>query len=159
MERGCKTLNPILKNIILFPMNIIYKIKPEPALKILFRLKNGYKLNLENPSTYNEKLQWIKLNYRNDLMPICTDKYTVRQYVKDCGSGDLLNELLWEGFDPSEIPFDDLPEQFVIKVTHGSGFNIICKSKKELDRKKQLNYLINGLKLSLYLVMENGFMV
>ena len=108
MERGCKTLNPILKNIILFPMNIIYKIKPEPALKILFRLKNGYKLNLENPSTYNEKLQWIKLNYRNDLMPICTDKYTVRQYVKDCGSGDLLNELLWEGFDPSEIPFDDL---------------------------------------------------
>ena len=117
-------------------MNLLYKISPKLCLKILFRLKTGYKLNLENPTTYNEKLQWIKLYDRDPLMAKCADKYAVRDYVKVQGCEEILNDLLWEGFNPDEIPFDDLPEQFVIKVTHGSTFNIICKDKSQLDKPK-----------------------
>ena len=104
-------------------------------LELLFLLKTGYKLNLDNPKTYNEKLQWIKLYDRNPLMAKCCDKYAVREYVEEKGCGETLNELLWQGFSPEDIPFDELPNQFVIKVTHGSTFNIICKDKSKLDRK------------------------
>lgn len=135
-----------LKNLLLTPVNLLYKLSPEAAIKTIFFIKHGYRLNLKNPVTFNEKLNWIKLYYRHDLMPICVDKYTVRQYVKECGCGDLLNELYWEGYDPEEIPFDDLPKQFVIKVTHGSGFNIICKDKEKLDRKETVRTLKKWLK-------------
>lgn len=67
-------------------------------------------------------------------MPQCVDKFTVRGYVESKGLGHTLNELYWEGFDPAEIPFDDLPERFVVKVTHGSTFNIIVKDRASLDR-------------------------
>lgn len=126
-------MNNLVKNVILTPFNILYKISPVLDLKLLFRLKVGYKLNLKNPQTFNEKLQWIKLNIHDPLMPKCCDKYTVREYVKECGCEEILNTLLWEGFHPEDIPFDTLPEQFVIKVTHGSTYNIICTDKSKLD--------------------------
>lgn len=129
-------MNDQLKRILLFPFNLLNRISPKLTLKVLFYFKQGYRLNLKDPKTYNEKLNWLKLNYRNDLMPICADKYTVRKYVKDKGLKNILNELYWEGFNPEKIPFDDLPDQFVIKVTNGSGKNIICKDKSELDQEK-----------------------
>lgn len=129
-------MDNITKNIILAPFNIMYRFNPESTLKILFKLKLGYKLNLEQPTTYNEKLQWIKLYDKNPLMTKCCDKYTVRSYVESCGCKNILNELYWEGFNPEEIPFDKLPNKFVIKATHGSTFNIICKDKIMLDKDK-----------------------
>ncbi len=134
------------KNIILTPFNILYKISPVSELKLLFRLKQGYPLNTERPVTYNEKLQWLKLNDRNPLIPKCVDKYLVREYLKENGFEELLNELYWHGFDPEEIPFDELPERFVIKVTHGSTFNIIVKDKNDLDKKKTIATLRKWLK-------------
>ena len=128
------SMDNIKKNIILTPFNILYKISPKLDLKILFRLKLGYKLNLKNPRTYNEKLQWIKLYDKNPLMPKCCDKYAVREYIEEKGYGSILNNLIWEGFNPEDIPFDDLPDKFVLKVTHGSTFNIICQDKSKLDR-------------------------
>ncbi len=124
-----------IKNIILTPFHLLYRLSPELDLKLLFRLKLGYPLDLAHPRTYNQKLQWIKLYDKNPLMPICCDKYTVRSYVEQKGYGHLLNRLLWEGFDPEDIPFDSLPEQFVIKVTHGSTFNIICTDSSKLNRR------------------------
>ncbi len=126
-------MDTIKKRIILTPLNILYKISPKLELELLFWMKQGYRLNLKNPKTFNEKIQWIKLYDKNPLMPKCVDKYTVREYVKSKGCGDILNELLWEGFNPEDIPFAKLPNKFVIKVTHGSTFNIICKNKKELN--------------------------
>ena len=73
-----------IKSLLLTPMNMLYRIDPELELKLLYRLKMGRHLNLKNPVTYNEKIQWIKLFYKNDLMPICADKYTVREYVEKC---------------------------------------------------------------------------
>lgn len=127
-------MDVLLKNVILTPFNILYHFSPELDLKILFRLKHGYRLNLKNPRTYNEKLQWIKLYDKNPLMPICCDKYEVRKYVKSKGCGEILNELIWQGLNPEDIPFEILPNKFVIKVTHGSTFNIICKDKNRLNK-------------------------
>lgn len=129
-------MNNIKKRMLMTPFNILYELNPEAELKLLFRLKQGYRLNLKRPQTYNEKLQWIKLYDKNPMMAKCVDKYQVRRYIADIGCGEILNELLWEGFDIDKIPFDDLPNKFVIKVTHGSTFNIICTNKSELNRIK-----------------------
>lgn len=135
-------MDTLRKRLVLTPFNILYKINPKLELKLLFRLKQGYKLNLKNPKTFNEKIQWIKLNDKNPLMTKCVDKYTVREYVESKNCKKILNELLWEGFDPEEIPYTELPDKFVIKVTHGSTFNIICTDKSKIDKeevKRKLN--------------------
>lgn len=128
------------KNIILFPLNFLYGFSPSTVLKILFRLKVGYKLDLKKPTTYNEKVQWIKLNYKHPLLTKLVDKYTVREYVVE-KAPEILNILIWQGFDANAIPWDNLPDKFVIKVTHGSGFNIICTDKKALDREAAIKKL------------------
>jgi len=139
-------MNNTTKNIILAPFNWLYKVCPEMELKLLFRLQEGYSLNLSNPKTYNEKLQWIKLYDHNPLMPECCDKYAVRNFVEKQGCGELLNHLIWEGYDPKKIPFNDLPEKFVIKVTHGSTFNIICTNLSELNRNEVITKCTKWLK-------------
>ena len=134
-------MNARLKNFILTPFNILYKLNPKLELEILFFLKLGYRLDLKNPITFNEKLQWIKLYDKHDDKPRCVDKYTVREFIKERDCEELLNTLLWEGVNPDDIPFDTLPDQFVIKATHGQGMNIICKDKSSLNieqTKKQL---------------------
>lgn len=127
-------MDNLTKNLILTPFNLLYKLSPKLDLQLLFRLKMGHKLDLKNPRTYNEKLQWIKLYDKNPLMIRCCDKYAVRAYIESKGYGHILNRLLWEGFDPEQIPFDDLPDRFVVKVTHGSTFNILVTDKDSLDR-------------------------
>lgn len=139
-------MNALTKSIILAPFNLLYRLSPRLTLEALFFLKKKKRLNLNEPKTFNEKLQWIKLYDRNPLMPVCCDKYAVRRYVTEKGCGDILNELYWEGFDPEEIPYDDLPDRFVIKVTHGSTFNIIVKDKRTLDREKTCATLRKWLK-------------
>ena len=126
-------MNTQTKNLILAPFNLLYKLAPAAELQLMFRLKQKYPLNLKAPKTYNEKLQWIKLYDKHPDMPRCCDKFTVREFITEMGGGELLNELYWEGFDPEKIPYDTLPEQFVIKVTHGSTYNIIVQDKKTLD--------------------------
>ena len=128
------SMDNLKKNAILTPFNLLYRVSPELTLMILFRLKVGYPLNLEHPRTYNEKLQWIKLHDRNPLMAQCCDKFAVRDYVVAKGCGKYLNKLLWQGFDPADIPFDELPEKYVVKVTHGSTFNVIVDGAKPVDR-------------------------
>lgn len=125
-----------LKNILLFPLNVLYKFSPKIVLKLLFKLKQGYNLDLNNPTTFNEKLQWIKINDKNPLMPKCVDKYMVREYVEKMGCKNILNDLYWYGFNPKDIPFDNLPNKFVIKVTHGSTYNIIVTDKSKINKKE-----------------------
>ncbi len=139
-------MNATLKRWVLWPFNIMYKLCPVSETKLLFVLKTGHRLNLKNPKTFNEKLQWIKLFDRNERKPQCVDKYTVRNFIKERGCGEILNSLLWQGFDPKDIPFDNLPEKFVIKVTHGQGMNIICKNKAALDKKKTVKILKKWLR-------------
>lgn len=134
-EKKGKKMTPITKSIILAPLNLLYIISPKTTLKLLFWIKQGYKLNLNNPKTYSEKIQWIKLYYKEPIITKLVDKYTVREYVNNKCPG-ILNEIIWEGFDPKDIPWNKLPEKCVIKVTHGSGLNIICENINLLDRRK-----------------------
>lgn len=102
-------------------------------VKQQYREKFDRELDLVSPKSFNEKLQWIKVFDKNPLYSNLVDKYMVRDYVKERAGDLILNEIygIYENFD--EINFDSLPEKFVIKATHGSGWNIICENKKELD--------------------------
>ena len=117
----------------------------------------GRKLDLENPRTYNEKIQWMKLYDSTPLKTRLADKYLVREWVKEKIGEEYLVPLLgvWDSFD--EIDFDALPQRFVLKATHGCAWNLIVKDKSLLDvedaRRKfqtwmQLNFAYrNGLEL------------
>jgi hypothetical protein len=105
-------------------------------LKLLFPLKVGYKLNLKNPKSYNEKLQWLKLNYRDPLLPKLVDKYEYKIYIKNKIGEEYIvkNYGVWDSF--KEIDFNKLPNQFVLKTTHDQGGVVICKDKSNFDFKK-----------------------
>ncbi len=90
-------------------------------------------MNLKNPERFTEKLQWLKLFYRDDVIEKCSDKYAARFYVEEQGHAELLNDLLGVYDDVNEIDFNKLPNQFVLKVSHGSGWNIVCKDKTKLN--------------------------
>ena len=122
-----------VKSLLLTPFNILYRVSPELEIKFLYFLKMHERINLECPRTYNEKLNWLKLYYRNDLMPKCADKFLARDYIAEKGYGEYLPNLYWHGEKPEDIPFDILPDGFVIKSTSGSGNNIIVHNKTELD--------------------------
>ena len=104
-------------------------------LKLQYRIKMGFKLNLANPQRFTEKLQWYKIHYRNELMGICVDKYEVRKYVESKGLANTLNKLYCVCSDPDEIDFAALPDRFVIKTTDGGGGEniFICRDKSSLD--------------------------
>lgn len=93
----------------------------------------GKRLDLDNPKTFNEKIQWLKLYDKNPLKTVLTDKYLVREWIKEKIGEQYLIPLLgvWDSFD--DIDFDKLPDKFVLKTTHSSGWNIIVKDKNLLD--------------------------
>lgn len=106
-------------------------------------------LDLKDPKTYDERLWWLKLNYFDPLMTKCTDKYAVRDYVKECGLGDILNECYGKFDCIDDINIDQMPEEFFLKCNHLSGGNIICK-KKDFDKKKLKNVFSHFLKSNFY---------
>ena len=120
----------------------------ERVSKLYFRLRFGYKLDLKNPKTLNQKIQWLKLYYcpSNDLALKCADKYAVREYLSEKGYGEYLINLLGVYDRAEDITWDKLPDKFVIKCNHGCGYNIICKDKKEFDIKKAVKTLNRWLK-------------
>lgn len=93
----------------------------------------GRNINWNNPQRFTEKLQWLKLFYRNPDMPIVSDKVGVRAYLTQKGYENLLNEVYGIFDDVDEINFANLPERFVLKVASGSGWNLVCKNKKEIS--------------------------
>lgn len=111
-----------------------------------FKERVGYTPNLDNPKTFNEKLQWLKLNNENPLITKCADKYLVREYIKEKIGEEYLIPLLGVYNTPDEIDFDKLPNQFVMKVNWGSGQNIIVKDKSILDIKDANKKLTEWIK-------------
>ncbi len=109
-----------------------------PLFYAQYRYKHTYgrKANLSNPVSFDEKLLWLMLFWRHPLKTECGDKYTMRNYVSNQGLAHLLPELIGVYNKSSEIDFGKLPEKFVLKCTHGCGFNIICHNKAEFDIKE-----------------------
>ena len=103
-------------------------------LKLWYKRVMKEDLDLDNPKTYNEKIQWLKLYDSTPLKTRLADKYLVRDWVKKIIGEEYLIPLLgvWDSFD--EIDFDKLPDQFVLKANHGSGWNIIVKDKATFDK-------------------------
>lgn len=122
----------------------------EKYLKFIYKLKFKKKLNLEKPITFNEKLQWLKLNDRNDLYTDMVDKIKVKQIVsKKIGKEYIIPTIkTWK--NPDEINFAELPSQFVLKCNHNSGGLVICKNKEQLDIEKCKKTLHNCLKRNYY---------
>lgn len=112
----------------------LYRLSPVLFAKHRYKKMIGRPLNLKTPETFDEKLLWLMLYWRHPLKTQCADKYAMRSYVQQHGWGHVLPELLGVYEHSSEIEFDALPERFVLKCTHGCGFNIICKDKAALDR-------------------------
>ena len=115
------------------PAKILYHISPKFAIKTLYRICCGKKLNLKNPSTFNEKIQWLKLYDSTPLKTELSDKHLAKQWVANkIGDEYLIPTLgVWDRFE--EIDFTKLPEKFVLKATHSSGMNIIVPDKSTLD--------------------------
>ena len=121
-------------------------------IRKIFRAKMGYEIDLDNPQTFNEKLQWLKLHNRRPEYTMMADKFSVRDYVaKQLGEEYLIPLLgVWE--NPDEIDFDALPNQFVLKCNHNSGLGMcICKDKSTLNIEKVKAELRKGLAQDYYL--------
>ena len=119
-------------------------------LKRLFKKKLKYSLNLKNPKTFNEKLQWLKLNDRNPLYTQLVDKYEVRNFVKEKVGAKYLIPILGVWKNSKDIDFNKLPNQFVLKCTHDSGSVVICRDKSNFDKKNAKTILNKGLKRNFY---------
>lgn len=133
---------PIFKRSILFLAGLV----PDKLyVKMIFRGKLGYKLNLRNPQTFNERLNWIKLYNRNSLYTSMADKYAVKKIVAEkIGEQYVVKNLgSWNCFD--DVDFDSLPSQFVLKCTHDSSGAIICRDKSKFDKtaaKKKVDFVM-----------------
>lgn len=127
-------------------------VSDKPYLEMMYWLNMGKKLNLKNPVTFNEKLQWLKLYNHNPEYTVMVDKVKAKEYVaKLIGEEHIIPTLgVWD--DPDDIDFDALPNQFVLKCNHNSGTGMcICRDKSKLDIEKVKAELRKGLK-------ENYFM-
>ena len=111
------------------------RISPGLNTRVIYYTKFKKPINLKNPKTLDEKIQWLKLNtyLGNPLVNQCADKYRVREYVDGRGCGEILNELYGVYDRVSDIPWDSLPNQFVIKWNFGCGENMIVLDKSKLD--------------------------
>lgn len=128
---------------------IAHKIMPDKFMsEIYFRIVLGKSLDLTNPRTFNEKIQWMKLNYypNNERVITCADKYAVRSYIKEQGYADTLVPLLGSWDNAEDIEWDKLPEKFVLKCNHGCAYNIVVSNKANLDIQKTMHQLNQWMK-------------
>ena len=121
------------------------------STKLFMRRKLGYDLDMNHPKSLNQKMQWLKIKVYSHDQSVADriDKYKVRSIIEKAGLGHTLTKLYGVWSNASEIDWDSLPNEFVIKCNHGSGYNIICRDKthfdtveatKKLDRWMHENY-------------------
>lgn len=114
---------------------ILHRLCPELITKYYYRKILNRKLDLKNPKSLNEKINWLKLFYwpYQDISSIVADKYKVRDYVINKGYNHILNDLLGSRDSVNDIPWEALPNKFALKCGHGCGMNIICFDKSKFD--------------------------
>ena len=149
------TIIKLLKNPYKIFVYLAYKgcfdsMPDDKYLQNMYRGIIGKKLNLDEPKTFNEKLQWLKINDRNPIYTTLVDKYEVKNFIsKKIGEEYVIPTLgVWNKFD--DIDFDSLPNQFVLKCTHDSGGLVICQDKSNFDYKKSKQKIESSLKRNYY---------
>jgi len=106
----------------------------ERAISLRATIALGYRVNLKQPRTFNEKILYRKLFKSDDRLPVITDKVCVRDYVSGAGYNDILNEIYGVFMDSRDIDIDKLPDKYVIKANYGSGLNIFVSDKNKMSR-------------------------
>ena len=119
-------------------------------LEIVFPWGTGYEQDIDNPQTFNEKLQWLKLNYHKPEFSLMVDKAEAKKYVARIIGEEHIIPTYGVYNNVEEIDFEKLPNQFVLKCTHDSGDLIICKDKSKLNRDIVFKQLKNGLKFDYF---------
>lgn len=119
-------------------------------LKLYYWTKFGRFPDLDSPKSFNEKLNWMKLNLHNPLCHTLADKYAVKEYVADKIGQEYVVPCLGVWDSPEDIDFGSLPDRFVLKCTHDSGGVTLCRDKSSLDRKKVCAGIAARLKKDYY---------
>lgn len=132
-------------------VNLLSGISDEKFAKLKYRENTGEPLNLSSPTTYNEKLWWLKINNRDPLMTVCSDKVAVREYVKEKGLEHILTEVYGVYDNAKDVDFTKIPEKAIIKCNHGSGTNILFSREKDFNRRKFIKKFNRALKNNYYL--------
>lgn len=138
-----------------FILKIAGYLPDKMYLKLMYRYHMHKRLDLKNPKTFNEKLQWLKLYDRKDIYTVMVDKVAAKEYVaKRIGEEYIIPTLgVWNS--PDDIDFSSLPSKFVIKCTHNSGTGMyICKNKSLMDIKTVKQNLAKGLAEDYYLYLR-----
>lgn len=139
--------------VIIFFLNKLSFIIPDVMyLKIQFRIRMGYSLDIKNPKTLSEKIQWLKINNRNPLYTSLVDKHLVKEHIASIVGDRYIIPTLNVWNTPEQIDWDTLPNRFVLKTTHGGGNNgvVICADKSTLDKKNTIKKLHRSLKQDIY---------
>lgn len=119
-------------------------------LKRIYPYITGKKLNLKDPQTFNEKMQWLKLYNRKPIYTTMVDKSTVKDYVSSIIGEEYVIPTIAVYDTLEEIDFDSLPNQFVMKSTHDSGGVVVCKDKNSFDKEKAIAFLSKRLEQDFY---------
>ena len=119
-------------------------------IKVLWKRAMKYELDLNNPVTFNEKLQWLKLHDHNPLYPILVDKYRVKDYVAERIGAEHMIPTLAVYKSADEIDLDKLPDQFVLKCNHDSGSVVLCRDKSKFDLEAAKKKLDKCMKKNFY---------
>lgn len=137
-----------------YARSIITRFSPELTSIITYEVSWKRKLDLNNPKDFNQKIMWLKLKkYGSDpIVTKCVDKYGVREYVRQHGCGNTLNELIGVWDRVEDIPWDELPSKFALKLTHGCGANLICRDKDNLNIEEAKKKLKKWYKEDYYLI-------
>ena len=112
-----------------------------------YNVTTGRRLNYRHPKDINEKLYWLNRYWQEPLKTQCADKFAVRKYIEENGLGSILVPLLGVWNNVEQIDFDELPNQFVLKCNHGSGYNIVCLNKENLDVKQTKETLTSWMQI------------
>lgn len=143
----------MLRRIIISLLRRFYFLFPDKLyIKIRYYLEMGKKLDLNNPKTMNEKLQWLKLYNRNPEYTTIVDKVLVKKYISNILGEEYVVPLLGVWDTPEQIDLQSLPNQFVLKTNHSGGNSgvVICHDKKSLDFTETKRRLSKSLKLDIY---------
>lgn len=144
MKNPNKALRVILNDLL---AKFAFLIKDdEKYIKIKWKLNMNYPLNLKNPKSFSEKLQWLKLYDHNPLYTKLVDKVAVKEYVAEILGSEYIIPTLGVYDRPEDIDWDGLPDQFVLKCTNDSNSVVICRDKSNIDRKAVIKKYKKALK-------------
>lgn len=122
----------------------------ETYLKVIYKFQFGKALNTNNPITFNEKLQWLKLNNRKPVFTTMVDKYRVKDYIKNIIGEEYVVPVYGAWDNAEEIDWDSLPNQFVLKCNHDSSSVTIVKNKVDCDKNAIIEKLNRSLRTTYY---------